>query len=580
MWYYFILSLIEALLFAAICVPTQTTDMSPRAWIIWTFIMFWLIYALNYFALPVLAWWGFEGVWIETFLVSLAAIWIYHMYGEDEYLHIKICRYLPLVITLILPIIAGFQSCEMFHADKYAKRLKVEVVNDNTFNQDITAIDVKKMVTVDKDLAEKVAEDVLGNYTALGSKVEIGRMTIQQITGSFTIDNGKKLTFENDLIWVAPLEHKSVFKWLSNDVTPGYVIVDATDANNRYLVTEVNGKKLRLKYLESGWCSDDIERHIKTNGYLHRGLNDHCFEIDGNGTPFWVLSSYIQTIGFCGEESEGPITVNAETGEIKQYTIANAPAWIDRIQPESFVTKQIRQWGEYQKGWWNSTFFSQQEDVLLPTRGMSLVYSNGRSYWYTGIRSAGMSDATNGFMLVDTRTKAAKFYKANGFNEEEAQQIAKGQAEAAAANYRTTFPVLYNVRGVPTYFMVYKDYSGNIQGYCFVSSKNRQAVGCDKLKTVAAQKYLAMLQTNAKDNLKDSQVEKTSLIATIKNITLEDGTYYILLEEKSGFEFTGKSIDFPEMKWSKEGDHVNVTFEIGEEKVIPLADFDNIDFEI
>lgn len=583
---YFLFSLFEAVLFAAICFPNVKLAYRKNFtdWGIYSVAMFFFICGVNYLTLPVLQFWGFEGVWMETFAVSVVGMFFSGYFineDEDRYFeHCYLLRALPLVITLIAPLVAAFQSCEMFNAGKYAKRLNVEVVADSVFHRDVAVIDVKKMITVDETLAKKVAEDVLGNDTGLGSKVVIGKMTIQQITGAFTINGGKKLVFNNDLIWVAPLEHLSFFKWISHDVTPGYVIVDATDANVRYLVTEVNGKNLYLRYLESGFFGDDIERHIRMNGYLHKGLHDYCFEIDGNGVPYWVLSSYEQTIGFCGEESEGPITVNAETGEITQYSIENAPAWIDRIQPKDFICEQIRQWGEYQQGWWNSTCFSKQEGVLLPTDGMTLVYSNGRSYWYTGIRSASADKATNGFMLVDTRTKAAKFYRMSGFNELEAMNIAKGQAEAAAAGYDVTFPVLYNVRGVPTYFMTYKDHSGNIQGYCFVSSMNRQAVGCDKLKTMAAQKYLALLQTSRQDNLLDSQVQSTTLETIIRSMTLEDGVYYILLDGKPGVEFTGRSVNFPEIKWSKKGDKVKVTFEIGEEKVVPLSSFDNLDFDM
>ena len=273
--------------------------------------------------------------------------------------------------------------------------------------------------------------------------------------------------------------------------------------------------------------------------------------------------------------------MNAETGEIKAYTIKNAPAWIDRIQPKSFIEEQIRQWGKYKLGWWNSLSISKQEGVLVPTDSMmTLVYSNGKSYWYTGIKSASADKGTNGFMLVDTRTKEAKFYKSYGFNEEEAINIANGQAEAAAAGYRATYPVLYNMRGVPTYFMTYKDNSGNIQGYCFVASNNRTAVGCDKLKTVAAQKYLSALKATSHDKLQDSEVKAEVLTATVRDIVLEGDVYYVLLNEKSGFEFSGKSINFPELKWSRKGDKVKVSFRIGEEKVVPLDSFDVVGFEI
>lgn len=610
MFYYFILSLAEALLFFAIVASKKTFKFNGIKEFPWwtlggTLAVLLVTWCINYFCMPVLQWWGFEGVWIETFVVSAIGFGFAYLaylsmpddwrekdrikkrraslkrFSKAWFVEYKDwARALPLVITLIAPIVAAMQSWEMFNASKFAQRLTVESVADSTFNNTVSAVDVNHMLTVDDSLAKKVAEDVLGNNTGLGSKVEIGNVTLQNLNGSFTIDGGKKLTFKDALYWVAPLEHRSWIKYFANGTTPGYVLVDATNSDIRYLVTEVNGRKLNLKYLESALFSNDIERHIKSNGYLHKGLNDHCFEIDSCGTPYWVLSSYEQTIGFAGEESEGPITVNAETGEVKAYTIANAPAWIDRIQPKDFIEEQVTQWGSLQNGWWNSTSFSKQENVMIPTPGMTLVYSNNRSYWYTGIKSASADKATNGFMLIDTRTKEAKFYKTSGFNETEAMNIAEGQPEASAAGYRATYPVLYNVRGIPTYFMTYKDMSGNIQGYCFVASTSRTSVGCDKLKTVAAQKYLSSLKAHQNDKLKDSQVMSEELTGTVRAITFEEGTYYLLLNEKPGFEFSGQSINFPELKWCRAGDQVNIKFNIGEEKIVPMDSFDIIDFEI
>lgn len=610
MLYYFILSLAEAVLFFAIVASKKTFVFNGIKEFPWwtlggTLAVLLLTWGINYFNMPTLAPWGFEGVWIETFFVSLIGFGCAYAayitepddwrekdalrarraelkrWSKDWFMeHKDWARALPLVITLIAPVVAAVQSFEMFNSEKFVKRLPVVETVDTTFNQTIAVVDVKKMITVDASLARKVAEDVLGNNTGLGSKVEIGNVTLQNLTGSFTINGGKKLVFDDDLFWVAPLEHRSWIKYFANKSTPGYVLIDATNSDIRHLVTEVNGRPLALRYIESALFSEDIERHIKANGYLSTGLNDHCFEIDSVGTPYWVLSRYKQTIGFAGEESIGPITVNAETGEVKAYTIENAPSWIDRIQPADFIEEQVTQWGSLQQGWWNSTFLSKQENVMIPTPGMTLVYSNGKSYWYTGIKSASADKATNGFMLIDTRTKEAKFYKTSGFNETEAMNIAEGQAEASAAGYKATYPVLYNVRGVPTYFMTYKDASGNVQGYCFVASTSRTSVGCDKLKTEAARKYSESLKAHKNDKLKDSEVTGEDLIGTIRGIALENGTYYVLINEKPGFEFIGTSNNFPELKWSKVGNKVKLTFNIGEEKVVPMDSFDNVDFEI
>ena len=580
---YFLLTVVFVAVFALIAWSKEIVgDAEKKFWFgAACVVLFVFLFLINYNAMPVLQWWGFEGVWVEGALVAILGILAFFAFdeGESNSMWWKI-KSIPTVIVVVAFILGCVNSCEPFNAKTFNERMKVTEVNKETFGKNIAVVEVEKTRALDEEVAKRVGNDVVGNNTALGSRAEVGNPTLQCLSGSFTIDNGEKLTFNNDLVYVMPLEHTSFFKWWSYDTTPGYIIVSASDQNWRRLVTEVNGKKLALRYLESAYFSDDIERHIKFNGYLHKGLNDHCFEIDNNGRPYWVLSSYDQKIGFCGEESEGPITVDAQTGEIKAYTIKNAPKWIDRIQPKNFIEEQIRQWGEYKLGWWNSCPWASQLGVLEPTPGMSLVYSNGRSYWYTGIKSANKDKGTNGFMLVDTRTKEAKFYRSPGFNEEEARGIADGQQWAKSADFKADFPVLYNVRGVPTYFMTYKDATGNIQGYCFLSSINRDAVGCGKLKTEASRKYEEMLKTVGNDKLKDSEVKAEVLTGTVRDIVLEGDVYYVLLNEKSGFEFSGKSVNFPELKWSKKGDKVKVSFKIGEEKVVPLDSFDVVGFEI
>lgn len=576
---YLFLSLAQAVLFALV---SYSSKGSMLRWGILSILMFLLVGIINYFGMPTLQWWGFEGVWIETFFVSLFGLIAFITNNDDE--HPKAFdwfRLTPIVITLIAPIVAFCQTTRIFNADEYAVRLQVDTVDVSDFRNDIVAVDVEKMITVDEDLAQKVANDVLGD---IASKVDVGNMTIQNFTGEFTINDGKTLKFENHPIWVAPLEHDGLYRCISNKTTPGYVIVDATNSEKRYIVTKLNGEDIALKYIESAIFNNDIERHIRINGYINRGLNDHSFEIDNTGRPYWVLSAYDQTIGFGGEEVDEVITVDAQTGEICKYDVANTPEWIDRIQPQQFINEMIADWGRLQKGWLNSSLFGKKEGVIIPTPGISLVYSKGNCYWYTGMQPARItSEATCGFMLVDTRTKKATYYKVEtgGFNESEAMRIANGQSEAAAANYHATFPILYNVRGIPTYFMTYKDGYGNIQGYCFVASNQRTAVGYDKLKSNAVKKYFQTLANNkVEDNILESNVESTILTATIRDIVLVGDTYYILLNEKPGFEFTANVLSFPEMKYSKLGSEVTVNFFEGEEKVIPIDNYDINNFEI
>ena len=544
-------------------------------------VMFILLGLINYFGMPVLNLWGYYGLWWEILFVTVggALLGIMHMEDGDPELVEGNGRkwFVPSGVFILITAVAFFSST-VFNSRDYNEKLVVEEVAFESFSEDVDIIPVDKMIVADHNLARKVVEDRLEEDPGLGSRCKVGEMTMQQLTGEFTIDGGKKLVFDNDVIWVAPLEHSSFWKWVTNDVTPGYMLVYASDPTKTYKITEINGKPLKLRYIETGCYGDDIERHIRTSGYATQGITEYNFEIDENGRPYWVLCNHQPTIGFGGaRDAKGVITVDCQTGEVEQYAIEEAPAWIDHIQPEEFVTKQLKWWGEFKHGWWNS--WVAERDVQEPTPGMVLVYSNGRCYWYTGVQSAGGDTSTSGFMLIDARTKEARYYRVSGVNEQEAKRIVEDQNFCKAANYFATSPVLYNVRGVPTYFMTLKGESGNVTGYAFMAVTNRQAVGVGSSKREAEGNYLQSLKRTGNDNISDGAVlvvEAKKL--TVRDITCEQGIYYVLFKEVPGKEFTGSTEFFRELKWTKSGDKVEVTYGDGNSNVIPLDSFDNLDF--
>ena len=52
----------------------------------------------------------------------------------------------------------------------------------------------------------------------------------------------------------------------------------------------------------------------------------------------------------------GTEIIDAQTGETAKYSVEDAPKWIDRIQPQSFVINQINDWGWYTNGFINTLF--------------------------------------------------------------------------------------------------------------------------------------------------------------------------------------------------------------------------------
>lgn len=89
-----------------------------------------------------------------------------------------------------------------------------------------------------------------------------------------------------------------------------------------------------------------------------------------------------------------------------------------------------------------------------------------------------------------------------------------------------------------------------------------------------------MLKKTSQDKIKDGDVSHETKEMTVRAIVQENNVYYILFNEVKGVEFTGSTEFYPELKWTKPGDKVKVSYGQGESKVIPLDYYDNLDFEI
>ncbi|WP_333658200.1 hypothetical protein, partial [Flavobacterium sp.] len=308
---------------------------------------------------------------------------------------------LLLIYLIVIPIIT---SATIFHTSSYQKLIG-EVKNGVKIGNHFEPISIDKLRVVDQKLAYLLGEKIIGSQPALGSQIDLGEFSIQKVN--------------NELYWVAPLLHSGFFKWLNNsEGTPGYVMVSATNERDVRLVQTINNQPIKIKYQPNAYFQSDIHRHVYFNGYATIGLTDFTFEIDESGKPFWVITTYDKKVGFSGDDATGILVVDAQTGEIKQYSISVAPTWVDRIQPTDLIETQLNDWGEYINGYWN---FSNVNKLQI-TEGMSLVYGkDNKSYWYTGLTSVGNDESSVGFVLVDTRTKETTFYKQSGATEYAAQ---------------------------------------------------------------------------------------------------------------------------------------------------------------
>jgi len=523
-------------------------------------------FLLFYVNLPVISY-GFTGfAFILIFLLVAASFTTSEGTVTNKKLTLKFSKLqkagfgLAALLFAYITVLPLFTSAPIFWNQSYHELIGQVKAGDKLTNH-IAPISINKVRVVDEDLAYLLGEKILGSDPALGSKSELGEFFIQKVG--------------DDLYWVAPLLHSGFFKWLNNsEGTEGYVMVSATNERDVKLVQNLNGKDLKIKYQPEAYFGSQIERHAYFNGYATTGLADFNFEIDDNGKPFWVATKYDKKVGFSGNDATGIVLIDAQTGAITDYTIANAPKWVDRIQPISFVIDQLSDWGEYVHGYWNWS----NDDKLMITEDLTLVYGeDGRSYWYTGVSSVGKEESAVGFVLVDTRTKETTIYHQSGATEYAAQSSAEGKVQEKG--YNASLPVPYTINGIPTYVMALKDGGGLVKMYAMVSIGDYTIVGVGNTMRETLMSYknvYNMAGNRINPDAKDTRISLSTVVTRIQSDIKNGNSFYYFTLNGNPKIFIGSSQLSNELPVTIVGDSVKISFDTDAEEVIDVSTFDNL----
>ena len=527
-------------------------------------------FVLFYINLPVINY-GFTGfAFILLVLVLVAIVFSAGITVSDKTKQIKLAalpsKYLYVMVALLLAyciILPLATSTKMLRTESYQKLIG-EVKNGQKITHHIAPISIDKIRVVDEKLAYLLGEKILGSQPALGSQVELGNFCIQKVG--------------TELYWVAPLLHSGFLKWFNNqDGTDGYVMVSATNERDVKLVQHVAGKAIKIKYQPAAYFGSELHRHVYFNGNATVGLTDFSFEIDDDGNPFWVITKYAKEIGFSGKNATGIIVVDAQSGAMTEYSIAKTPAWVDRIQPLDIIEDQLNDWGKYVHGYWN---FS-NADKLQTTEGLTLVYGkDNKSYWYTGLTSVGKDESAVGFVLVDTRTKEATFYKQSGATEYAAQSSAEGKVQEKG--YKASLPIPYNINNIPAYVMTLKDDGGLVKMFAMVDISDYTIVGVGNTmrETLTAFKNVYNMADN-KINPNSVSNKKTvkSIVTRIQNDVKNGNSFYYFKVKDYPNIFVGSSQISSQLPVTIIGDSISVSFDLDLEEVIDISTFQNINLK-
>lgn len=465
-----------------------------------------------------------------------------------------------LVITLVVLwgafLIVNIICTPLFFWRVYRDQLPEPAVTE--FTSTVAPIDTKQIPIVDKELAATLADKKLGEKPSLGSQVRLGEPTMQNVNG--------------ELVWAIPLQHSGFFKWLANlDGAAGYIKVSATNLKDiEYVET------YKIKIQPDCYFMHDLTRKARFAGGFFTGITDYSFELDDQGKPYWVVTTYKNDCGFTLPDANGVIIIDAETGASSMYKMDEIPEWVDRVQPEDFIINQINNKGEYIKGIFN---FSNSEKYKT-SQGDNIVYNNGKCYLFTGITSVGADESATGFYMVDMVTKEPVLYRMSGATEFSAMRSAQGEVQDLG--YTATNPIILNVYDEPTYFMTLKDAERLIKKYAFVSVKDYSVVGVGDTMSEAKADYAKSMNDISDKPIfgEDSGEVMLSAVGTVDriNFTIEgDSTvYYFTLDGNKSIFKVDSSVS-PKLPITRQGDSVNIKYQPGE-SIMLVAEFNNTIF--
>lgn len=456
-----------------------------------------------------------------------------------------------LVVVVGVYLIGTLLSSPIVNAKKYQKLMPVKT---GEFTKDIEELSFDQIPLLDRDSASILGNRKMGSMVDMVSQFEVDELYSQ-------------INYSNQPVRVSPLRYANAIKWLTNmkDGIPAYIKIDMATQN-----TELVKLKEGMKYTTSDHFNRNIYRHLRFK-YPTYIFDDLSFEIDDEGTPYWIAPVKKFNIGLFGGRTIGRVVLcNAVTGETKDYPIEKVPEWVDRAYSADLLVELYNYYGTLKHGFLNSVLG--QRDCLNTTKGYNYLAINDDVWVYTGVTSVSGDQSNVGFVLMNQRTMETKSYKVEGATEASAMSSAEGQVQNL--KYKATFPLLLNISGEPTYFIALKDDAGLVKKYAMVNVQKYQIVAIGDTVSACEEVYTKLMYENGiKKVEKDTRdiESKTAKITKIAQGVIEGNSHYFIMMEGSDDIFDVSVVDFIDIIKYEVGQQVTVEYKKGDKTNIVLS---------
>ena len=438
----------------------------------------------------------------------------------------------PVVIVILLFLVHLING-PFFMAKKYANRI---TITNGNFIDEIEEVNFNTLAIVDKNSSSKLGDRVMGGMGELVSQFEVSDLYTQ-------------INYQDEIVRVTPLDYYDWIKYLTNrfDGIPGYVLVNSVTGEAKLVKLDKG-----MKYSPNAMFMENVYRKLRFK-YPFDIFGDLNFEIDNEGTPYWIM----QIVSYSGieqrEDISGVIILNAITGESVKYDIADVPTWVDHVYSAELIIEQVDDWGRYVNGFWNTLFG--QKGMKMTTDGYNYIAMDNDIYMYTGITSVVSDESNLGFILTNLRTKETKYFDCPGAEEYSAMDSARGQVQQM--NYKASFPILINLSGRPTYVISLKDDAELVKMYAFVDVADYQkVVVTDATSGIQNAAYNYINNNGIVTKGKEIDI----MVSTITDVTIDGNTYYYITDSDNKKYRASIKVNSNKLPFIKTGDKITIAY--------------------
>lgn len=503
----------------------------------------------NYLAMPA---WNVRstGMWGFLFLMCIVGVIVFaiaeHILSEvaceDCYYAFTSISGVLAIIVLIALAIGGLTSAQMFNSSNYHNIVEIE---DGNFETDIPMVtDETPISIIDVETARHVGDRTIGG---------IKNSTWYEVDDEYNL-----IKYQGKFYRISELNYGSFWKYRKAKYSgiPGYVLVNAQNQEAKYVALDEP-----IKYSPSAHFSFKLERHLR-NQYPSYMFGKSFFEIDEEGSPYYITSVKTPTIGLFGGKKElSFIITNASTGESKEYKSDELPEWLDHAYDLNYLMEITNLNQKYVNGWWNISWFGSKTGVNSTSYQYrtsifagynTTITSNGDIVFYTGVTPSNRSESNLGFILANPKTGKISYYECTGAEESSAQTAAEGLV--SNLGYYATFPTIINVNGIETYFMFLKDKAGLVQRYALCNIKDyTKVVQAENLETALNlyREKLGIIKPQSEEVFKTD-----GIIQNLYQTQIDGFTYYCFIIEGSPELYMSSIKNNYRQVWLKEGTRV------------------------